>query len=203
MPPNGKSKGRFEPLALAPINYSLTDGTSIPPLPESPLEESTPPPAPPKEPEKINRPPTVDTGANGSVDGRGRSSVAYTAPMSPVSSRRPSSIRNLLVWKSSHAHPANGMNFDGSSEDLAERPDSVASFRTGTPGSPGLVKKKSWFRRLSSVPRTSTVYENELEQKRPMGPPPPMLPELNQLKAKIPEGDDGGFGGEGLFKNIT
>jgi hypothetical protein len=66
-----------------------------------------------------------------------------------------------------------------------------------------LVKKKSWFRRLSSVPRTSTVYENEPEQKRPMGPPPPMLPELNQLKAKIPEDDDGGFGGEGLFKNIT
>ena len=92
------------------------------------------------------------------------------------------------------------MSYYGAPEDLVERPESVDSFRSG---SPNLVKKKSWFRRLSSVPKTNTVFENEPEQKRPSGPPPPTLPELSQLKAKILEDDEGGLGGEGLFKNIT
>lgn len=201
MPVNGKANGGFAPLALAPINYSLTDGTSIPPPPESPIEEAPPPLAPPKDVEKVVRPPSVDTSANVTTDGRGRSSAAFTAPMSPASTRRPSSIRNFLARKSLLAPTSgNAMNYDGGQEELAERPDSVASFRSG---GPNLVKKKSWFRRLSSVPKTNTVYENELEQKRPSGPPPPTLPELSQLKAKIPEDDEGGLGGEGLFKNIT
>jgi hypothetical protein len=201
MPPNGKSKGRFELLALAPINYSLTEGTSIPPPPDSPVEETAPAPAPPKPVEKVNRPPAVDTSGNGTFDGRGRSTVTSTisSPMSPTSARRPSSIRNFLARKS--LANGDGGNYDGSADEF-ERPDSAASFRSG---GPNLVKKKSWFRRLSSVPRTGTVYENEHEpeQKRPAGPPPPMLPQLNELKAKIPEDDDGGFGGEALFKNIT
>lgn len=200
MPPNGKSKGRFELLALSPINYSLTEGTSIPPPPDSPVEETPPAPAPPKPVEKASRPPPVDTNGNGAFDGRGRSTVTTIAsPMSPTSSvRRPSSIRNFLARKS--LAPGDGSNYDGSADEF-ERPDSPASFRSG---GPNLVKKKSWFRRLSSVPRSGTVYENEQEpeQTRPAGPPPPMLPELNELKAKIPEGDDGGFGGESLFKNI-
>lgn len=198
MPPNGRAHGGFEPLALAPINYSLTDGTSIPPPPDSPVEEAPPPAAPPKDVEKTARIVPVDISANGNLNGRGRSSVAVTAPMSPA--RRPSSIRNFLARKSLLAPPNGNGNYDGSTEEMAERPDSVASFRSG---GPSLVKKKSWFRRLSSVPRTNTVYENEPEQKRPSGPPPPTLPELSELKAKIPEGDEGDFGGEGLFKNIT
>jgi hypothetical protein len=35
-----------------------------------------------------------------------------------------------------------------------------------------------------------------------MGPPPPKLPELSKLKAKIPENDDGSLGAEDMFKNI-
>jgi hypothetical protein len=201
MPANGKINGGFKPLALAPINYSLTDGTSIPPPPESPVEEAPPPAAPPKDVEKAVQPPSIDTSANGTLNGRGRTSVIITAPMSPASTRRPSSIRNFLARKSLLAPTnGNGMYYDGFTEDMAERPDSVASFRSG---GPNLVKKKSWFRRLSSVPRTNAVYENEPDQKRPIEPPPPTLPELSQLQAKIPEGDEGGLGGEGLFKNIT
>lgn len=201
MPANGKTNGGFQPLALAPINYSLTDGTSIPPPPESPVDDA-PPVAPVKDAAKAARPPSVDTNINGNLNGRGRSSVAISAPMSPPAPRRPSSIRNFLARKSLLPPPSgNGMNFDGSTEDLTERPDSVASFRSG--GGPSLVKKKSWFRRLSSVPRSSTVYEAEPEQKRPAGPPPPTLPELSQLKAKIPEDDEGGLGGESMFKNIS
>jgi hypothetical protein len=43
------------------------------------------------------------------------------------------------------------------------------------------------------------VYE---DKKVPMGPPPPKLPELNQLKAKIPEDDEGSLGADDIFKNI-
>jgi hypothetical protein len=44
------------------------------------------------------------------------------------------------------------------------------------------------------------VYEEK--KVVPMGPPPPKLPELNQLKAKIPEDDEGSLGAEDIFKNI-
>lgn len=34
------------------------------------------------------------------------------------------------------------------------------------------------------------------------GPPPPKLPELNQLKAKIQDNDEGSLGADDMFKNI-
>lgn len=34
------------------------------------------------------------------------------------------------------------------------------------------------------------------------GPPPPKLPELNQLKAGIADGDEGSLGGGEMFRNI-
>jgi len=84
---------------------------------------------------------------------------------------------------------------------MMDRPESSLSF---VDGRPGLRTKKSgsWFKRLGSggnVNRSSVVYE---EKKVPMGPPPPKLPELNQLKAKIPEDDEGSLGAEDMFKNI-
>ena len=33
-------------------------------------------------------------------------------------------------------------------------------------------------------------------------PPPPKLPELNQLKAKIADNDEGSLGADDMFKNI-
>jgi len=47
--------------------------------------------------------------------------------------------------------------------------------------------------------RTSIVYE---EKETPKGPPPPTLPELDQLKAKIIADDAGSLGGGDIFKNI-
>ena len=205
MPVNGKTKGRFELPAYAPINYSLTDGTSIPPPPDSPIEE-TPPPAPKAEP-ALPTLPTNENGqlqasdANGTVDGRGRTSYVEP-PLSPASSRRPSSIRRFLSRKSLNTNYTNGTNHN-SNEDLTGmgRPDSPASFMTAPDGTKQ-KRSKSWFSRLGKRNRTSTVYENEPEVKKPAGPPPPKLPELNQLEAKIPE-DDGSLGGEEMFKNIT
>lgn len=48
------------------------------------------------------------------------------------------------------------------------------------------------------------VYENGApeEKVQPMGPPPPKLPELNQLKAKVADDDQGSLGAEDMFKNI-
>jgi hypothetical protein len=49
------------------------------------------------------------------------------------------------------------------------------------------------------------VYENAAPQEtgtKSMGPPPPKLPELNQLKAMIADGDGGSLGGGEMFKNI-
>lgn len=74
-------------------------------------------------------------------------------------------------------------------------------------GRPSLIKKKSgsWFSKLGggSGKRTSVVYENPApEVVKHMGPPPPKLPELNQLKAKIADDDEGSLGGGEMFKNI-
>lgn len=84
---------------------------------------------------------------------------------------------------------------------MMDRPESSLSFVDGRPGL-RTKRSRSWFRRLgsgSSV-RSSVVYEEKAVA--PMGPPPPKLPELNQLKAKIPEDDEGSLGAEDIFKNI-
>jgi hypothetical protein len=207
MPANGKPNGRFELPQLTPVNYSLTDGTDIPPPPDSPIEEKAPPPAPKVEIPKNSAPPAANgsapaTNANGTYDGRGRTSVTDKPPMSPASYTRPSSIRRFLSRKSLNTNYTNDTNHSNSQEDMTmiDRPESSLSFLSG---SPGLIKKKSgsWFRRLGSSGagnRTSVVYE---EKKVPIVPPP-KLPELNQLKAKIPEEDEGSLGGEDMFKNI-
>lgn len=74
-------------------------------------------------------------------------------------------------------------------------------------GRPSLAKKKSgsWFKRLGSTgggKRTSVIYEDrKVVEPVKNGPPPPKLPELNQLKARVAEGDEGSLGGD-MFKDI-
>jgi hypothetical protein len=46
------------------------------------------------------------------------------------------------------------------------------------------------------------VYEESPVEKNAKGPPPPKLPELNQLKAKVGNNEEGSLGGEDMFKNI-
>jgi hypothetical protein len=206
MPANGKTNGRFQLPQLTPVNYSLTDGTDIPP-PDSPVEEKPPPPAPKPEVAENSVPATngqslARNDANGVYDGRGRTSSHEQPPMSPASSKRPSSIRRFLSRKSLYSSYSNGTDHNGSREDVTmiDRPESSLSF---VDGKPGLRTKRSgsWFRRLGSgAQRPSVVYEEKTVV--PMGPPPPKLPELNQLKAKIPEDDEGSLGAEDIFKNI-
>jgi len=46
------------------------------------------------------------------------------------------------------------------------------------------------------------IYENKPEVKVAKGPPPPKLPELNQLKHKVADNDEGSLGGGDMFSNI-
>lgn len=206
MPTNGKSNGRFQLPQLTPVSFSLTDGTDIPPPPDSPIEEKPPPPA--KQPEETTPPQTQTqtNDVNGSYDGRGRTNGTDVPPLSPASTRRPSSIRKFLSRKSLNAQYTNG-NASASRDDLTSmgRPDSPASFMTNATGATaGTARKGSWFKRLGSGNRASVVYEtpHRVEEKKPMGPPPPKLPELSKLKAKIPEDDEGSLGADDMFKNI-
>ncbi len=215
MPPNGKPSAsrRFELPQLTPINYSLTDGTSIPPPPDSPIEEHVP--ASSAKADASENSPSAPangqsaTATNGVYEGRGRTDAHDNPPMSPASSTRQGSIRRFLSRKSLNANYTNGTNTNASQEDLAgvDRPESAMSFASQRPS---LAKKKSgsWFKRLGSSngsKRTSVIYEEKKPVPAPvvrMGPPPPKLPELNQLKAKITEDDGGSLGADDLFKNI-
>jgi hypothetical protein len=85
------------------------------------------------------------------------------------------------------------------------RPESPSAFSTTSKSTTG-KRSGSWFRRFtgngfeeSNAKRASIVYE---EKPAPQGPPPPVLPELDQLKAKISADDDGSLGGAELFKDI-
>ncbi len=63
-------------------------------------------------------------------------------------------------------------------------------------------RSSGWFRRLRggdvAPKRSSVVYE---EVKKPVGPPPPMIPELSDLEAKANAKDESGWGSD-LFKDI-
>jgi hypothetical protein len=99
----------------------------------------------------------------------------------------------------------NGTNHNVSNEDLSSvgRPDSPSNFFGERPG---LKTKKSgsWFKRLGTSTRSDVIYESRPEEKKvvPMGPPPPKLPELDQLKAKVSDTDEGSLGGGDMFKDI-
>ncbi|KAK2624849.1 hypothetical protein QTJ16_006042 [Diplocarpon rosae] len=212
MPANVKSlSGRFEIPQITPINYSLTDGTGIPPPPDSPVEE------------RLHVPAAAPASAMGDIscaarhsqsatvtdgyESREHTSFVDTPPMSPSSTRQ-GSVRRFLSRKSLNTNYTDGTT---SHEDLAriDRPESAMSFASQRPS---LAKKKSrnWFKRLgssNSSKRTSVIYEDRKQQPLPQqaapvpvkkGPPPPKLPELKQFA----KGEGGSLGAEDMFKNI-
>lgn len=203
---------RFELPQLTPVNYSLTEGTNIPPPPDSPIEEKPEPVAKPERTEpvlptiadnEVASPTTANT--NGGVyDGRGRTNHSDQPPLSPASTTRAGSIRRFLSKRSLNSHYANGTN-NKSTDDLSmmERPGS--SLERG----PRPKRSTSWFRRFGSSSngnagnRTSVVYEEDRRAPEKKGPPAPSLPELKLGHGKGDKGEDGGsLGGEEMFKNI-
>ncbi|KAL2062366.1 hypothetical protein VTL71DRAFT_6632 [Oculimacula yallundae] len=218
MPATNGKPSRFELPQLTPINYSLTDGTGIPPPPDSPIEEYVPAPvakdggAAGDNSSTTNGQSATATSDGGAYAGRGRTNTTGEdqPPMSPASSARQGSIRRFLSRKSLNTNYTNGTNTNNASyEDVAAaRPESAMSFASQRPS---LAKKKSgsWFKRLGSSnggKRASVIYEDKKPVPAPatpvkMGPPPPKLPELNQFKAGIARDDDGSLGDD-MFKNI-
>ncbi|KAK3394259.1 hypothetical protein B0H63DRAFT_41140 [Podospora didyma] len=205
------STKRFELPALEFKFSSLTEGTDIPaPLP-SPVAIAVPtPPETPKEEEHKNKgaSPSSITSAGGTKR------RAEENPSSPTLSSRPGSIRRLFSRNLLNNAYVNGEEGSGAGVDTAAgaapaavRPPS----RSGSTFSPDGKKTKrssGWFSRLrssdSSKPRTGTVTTSPTiteEKKAPTGPPPPMIPELSELKSKVDVQDEGGFGGD-LFKDI-
>ncbi|KAI1343611.1 hypothetical protein F5Y15DRAFT_237573 [Xylariaceae sp. FL0016] len=198
---------RFELPALEFKFGSLTDGTGIPPPLPSPKEEDAP--ALPKTP--IAKEETKKHEANGTTNGHGtspKSDIIPTintglkrsvedGPASPTLSSR-GSLRRLL--SKTLLNNAYDEQESVSGQAVASRPPS----RTASTIAEERKSKRSsgWFRRLRSndnanITTTKRVSHDFGEVKKPLGPPPPMIPELSALETKVDTnlGDD-------LFKGI-
>ncbi|KAM7186491.1 hypothetical protein V8F20_011367 [Naviculisporaceae sp. PSN 640] len=199
---------RFELPALEFKFPSLTEGTDIPPPLPSPIEASVPtPPETPKEDGKL----TVATNgkadatspkSNGSTFTTGSKRPAEDNPASPTLSSRPGSIRRLFSRNLLNNAYANGEEVatDGGH---ARPPSRSASTTTD---SKKAKRSSGWFSRLrsnDSAKRASTPLSptTPVEERKSMGPPPPMIPELSELKSKLDHEQDLSFGND-LFKNI-
>jgi hypothetical protein len=193
----GKSSGssRFQLPALN-LNFgSITDGTNIPPPPDSPVQKvPTPPQTPPPDNEakdESNKQPVQDTYSSVTED----VSKSTSQPSITASSNEGqiSSNGSVPAATPAAATGAGGLARPGS-QGGASFLDERKSRRTS-----------GWFRRMrtgESVPnkRASTMFLEEpplspTPKKQP-GPPPPMIPELGDLQK-----DNGSLGSD-LFKNI-
>ncbi|KAF1947967.1 hypothetical protein EJ02DRAFT_9442 [Clathrospora elynae] len=219
------NKFSYKPLTLTPINFSLTDGTSIPAPLDSP-PESPRPPTPGRgplsshpTPKSPSFPPQADSpSGKASEDSTAgaqlhhtRSSEAISA-MSPTSpnNRRPASVRKFL-----------GLRTLSSSDSLkSDRPGSPATIHSQAP-SLSRRKSGSWFGKkkmfaVGSVPEgqvDSTTYSNgrtvsqsaspapaqAAQPPKPQGPPPPALPGLSSFGVNA---DAFSLGADDLFKDI-
>ncbi|KAF2473114.1 uncharacterized protein BDR25DRAFT_302121 [Lindgomyces ingoldianus] len=202
--------GKYQPLTLTPINFSLTEGTSIPAPLDSPPDTPRPPtpgkgplsshptpnsatfpPSADSPPPKESTDSTADSHLQKTVTSDGTSSTL--SPTSP-SSKRPSSVRKFL-----------GLRTLSSSDSLkSDRPGSPATVDS----KPSLSRKKSgsWFGKRKSTMMFGSVPEGK-ENAAPQtngkpgrkGPPPPALPELKTFGVS----DEAvSLGAEDLFKNI-
>lgn len=204
---NGTKSSRFELPALN-LNFgSITDGTNIPPPPDSPVEKPTEKPAQSLEKKEEAKKEAAPVAAikpeatNGNSAGTKR--PADDVPPSPtVSTQRPGSLRRLLSRTLLNNTYAEGQN--GSAAPAASVNGSRPASRSGGSIMDERKSKRSsgWFRRLrgGESKRSSLMYEqtpSPTTASKPSGPPPPMIPELKEL-----EKDEGSLGGSDLFKNI-
>ncbi|KAF2191109.1 hypothetical protein K469DRAFT_746542 [Zopfia rhizophila CBS 207.26] len=199
--------GKYQPLTLTPINFSLTEGTSIPAPPDSPPDTPRPPtpgkgplsshPTPPsatEPPPKESTDSAADSRLHKTTTNDGASSTL--SPTSPSISKRPSSVRKFL-----------GLRPLSSS-------DSLKSERPGSPGTvdskPNLSRKKSgsWFGKRKSVmiigPPVPEGKENQPQTNgKPVpekkGPPPPALPDLKSFGVSD---EVASLGADDMFKDI-
>ncbi|KAK4162454.1 hypothetical protein QBC43DRAFT_215119 [Cladorrhinum sp. PSN259] len=185
---------RFELPALEFKFGSLTDGTNIPPPLPSPIPEEavpTPPDTPKDRPAAANgKTDAVKPQVSTVTTGVKRPAEEY--PASPTLSSRQGSIRrlfsrNLLNKAYENGEEVSTANVRPPSRGAASVSDSRRAKRSS-----------GWFSRLRGNDKHVSPLSPPLaEEKEPSGPPPPMIPELAEIKAK----EDESFGSD-LFKNI-
>ncbi|KAG5974845.1 hypothetical protein E4U55_008004 [Claviceps digitariae] len=209
---NGSGKPRFELPALDFNFGSITDGTIIPPPPESP-KVPTPPrtPSPIKKPDIVTQRPVGNRVGNGvvketqtddftSLNGNftGIKRPADDGPLSPAGSTaaRQGSLRRLFSKNMLNANFSDG-NFTSLEMDSRPASRGANSVLGGRKSRRNSLFK---FFRSGENKRSSMFLEDTntsaLLQKQ-IGPPPPMIPELREL-----EKDEGSLGND-LFKNIN
>ncbi|KAK3991187.1 hypothetical protein QBC44DRAFT_368226 [Cladorrhinum sp. PSN332] len=185
---------RFELPALEFKFESLTDGTNIPPPLPSPIPEEavpTPPDTPKDGPATTNgKTDAAKPQVNTSTTGVKR--PAEESPSSPTLSSRPGSIRRLFSRTLLNKAYENGEEMSTTSV----RPPSRGA--TSVVDSKRTKRSSGWFSRLRGGDKHASPLSPPLaEEKKPSGPPPPMIPELAEIKAK----EDASFSSD-LFKNI-
>ncbi|POS83691.1 hypothetical protein EPUL_006519 [Erysiphe pulchra] len=196
----------FQLPQITPINISLTEGTDIPPPPESPIKErSSYDDCQSTTADEENPPSLVEptTNSSSSQDADEETTYKPLTPLNHPSKKRASSIRKFLSRRSLHANYTNESSYLSNQS----RPESSMSYTSAsTCFSNGKRRNFSWMGRFSGTgdsflkKRTSIVIEEKVPIEPPPPPPPPMLPQLSQFKATISEFDEGL--GEDLFKNI-
>jgi len=201
---------RFELPALDLKLGSLTDGTDIPPPLPSPIQDKAAP-TPPDTPsvqqsertatgETNGQPKTVTPHSQTSdASAGGTKRRAEDGPASPTLSSRPGSIRRLFS-----RGRLNNAYANGNDPSQAERPKSRGG--SSIADSRKARRSSGWFGRLrgnDSVPYqpATPLSPTATEEKKPMGPPPPMIPELSELNSKLGIQNDNTLGDD-LFKNI-
>ncbi|KAK2030277.1 hypothetical protein LX32DRAFT_331259 [Colletotrichum zoysiae] len=201
MPSTTGASKRFELPKLDFKFGSLTDGTNIPPPLPSPVQEAN------------NGHAVAVPGSPATTNGT--KGFSEDTPLSPALSSRQGSIRRLFSRTLLNQAYAEGENHGGPpSRPMSRSAGSIADEKKPK-------RTSGWFKRLrsseSSPPqrRSSIVYEHpnisetssshtpSKLQDPPVapGPPPPMIPELSALQAKVGL-MDGGSLGEDMFKNI-
>ncbi|ROT37592.1 hypothetical protein SODALDRAFT_380040 [Sodiomyces alkalinus F11] len=208
------SAKRFE---LPKLNFdfsSLTDGTDIPPPPESPVEKVPTLPKTPTAAGKKQGDAAKDNnkanGATGGSQAANGSSVSGTErqadeapPLSPAPSSRAGSIRRFLstsLLNHSYAESETQSTNGGGGRPVSRSDGSVLDEKKAK-------RSSGFFRRLrtgDAAKRSSTVYEDPARsQSKPeiRGPPAPMIPELSALQSKLDVNDSGSLGDD-LFKDI-
>ncbi|KAJ3513706.1 hypothetical protein NM208_g15146 [Fusarium decemcellulare] len=175
---------RFQLPALN-LNFgSITDGTNIPPPPDSPVQKVPTPPQTPPPVKEVEKETEKDVPSSSVVDHDSKVTPQQSIPASSMLRRGPDIIQR--EYRSAN-------NGRPSSQGGASFLDDRKSRRSS-----------GWFRRIrtgdAAAKRASTVFVEEPPRaptpKKPSGPPPPMIPELTDL-----EKDDGSLGSD-LFKNI-
>ncbi|KXH60452.1 hypothetical protein CSAL01_11091 [Colletotrichum salicis] len=228
--PSAGSK-RFELPKLDFKFGSLTEGTNIPPPLPSPVQEVPTPPQTPRVSETKDSGSAVKEKVENKTNGHaaavpgspattnGTKGFSDDTPLSPAASSRQGSIRRLFSRTLLNQAYAEGETQSAHNRPMSRSQGSIIDEKKSK-------RSSGWFKRLrtseSSPPqkRSSVVYEHpnvsetssqtqskpqipqaQAQASQVQGPPPPMIPELSALQARLDVGDGGSLGDD-LFKNI-